>query len=159
MNRNFYINGSAAPARIIDEPVRKPRRTAPLTKEQIRKRQVDRYAEANRERAVRFGRLYTLFIAVAVAVTMAASVGFIKEYNRNTANNNKIKTLSEQLSKAKEANDLKKLTIDTSIDFDYIYKTATEELGMVHAGKNQIVEYKSGESEYVIQYKDITKGE
>ena len=49
---------------------------------------------------------------------MAASVGFIKEYNRNTANNNKIKTLSEQLSKAKEANDLKKLTIDTSIDFD-----------------------------------------
>jgi len=94
-----------------------------------------------------------------VAVTMAASVGFIKEYNRNTANNNKIKTLSEQLSKAKEANDLKKLTIDTSIDFDYIYKTATEELGMVHAGKNQIVEYKSGESEYVIQYKDITKGE
>jgi len=30
---------------------------------------------------------------------------------------------------------------------------------MVHAGKNQIVEYKSGESEYVIQYKDITKGE
>ena len=141
MNRNFYINGSAAPARIIDEPVRNPRRTAPLTKEQIRKRQVDRYAEANRERAVRFGRLYTLFIAVAVAV------------------NNKIKTLSEQLSKAKEANDLKKLTIDTSIDFDYIYKTATEELGMVHAGKNQIVEYKSGESEYVIQYKDITKGE
>ena len=83
MNRNFYINGSAAPARIIDEPVRNPRRTAPLTKEQIRKRQVDRYAEANRERAVRFGRLYTLFIAVAVAVTMAASVGFIKEYNRN----------------------------------------------------------------------------
>jgi len=82
MNRNFYINGSAAPARIIDEPVRNPRRTAPLTKEQIRKRQVDRYAEANRERAVRFGRLYTLFIAVAVAVTMAASVGFIKEYNR-----------------------------------------------------------------------------
>ena len=120
---------------------------------------MDRYAEANRERAVRFGRLYTLFIAVAVAVTMAASVGFIKEYNRNTANNNKIKTLSEQLSKTKEANDLKKLTIDTSIDFDYIYKTATEELGMVHAGKNQIVEYKSGESEYVIQYKDITKGE
>ena len=44
MNRNFYINGSAAPARIIDEPVRNPRRTAPLTKEQIRKRQVDRYA-------------------------------------------------------------------------------------------------------------------
>ena len=46
MNRNFYINGSAAPARIIDEPVRNPRRTAPLTKGQIRKRQVDRYAEA-----------------------------------------------------------------------------------------------------------------
>ena len=56
-SRNFYINGSAAPARIIDEPVRNPRRTAPLTKEQIRKRQVDRYAEANRERAVRFGKI------------------------------------------------------------------------------------------------------
>ena len=37
----------------------------------------------------------------------------------------------------------------------YIYKVATEELGMVYPSCSQIVSYDSEDSEYVVQYKDV----
>lgn len=158
MERNYrtYVHGSAAPARVEETPVRVPRRTEPLTKEEIRRRQASRYAEENRRKAGRFGALYTAVIVFAVFVTMFTCVNYINVLNRQSANNKKIMNLSNELEALKESNDQKQLAIDTSINYDYIYKVATEELGMVHAGKDQVVEYKSGESEYVIQYLDLS---
>lgn len=40
---------------------------------------------------------------------------------------------------------------------DHVYKVATEELGMVYANKNQILQYDKTESEYVRQNEDIPK--
>lgn len=152
---NTYVHGSAAPVRET-VPVRVPRRTEPLTKEELRRRQARRYAEENRRRAGRFGAFYTGLILVAVFITMFTCVRYINVLSRQSTNNKKIVALSNELEALKEANDQKQLAIDTSINYDYIYKVATEELGMVHAGKNQIVKYKSGESEYVIQYMDLS---
>ena len=47
------------------------------------------------------------------------------------------------------------MSINSSIDYNYIYKVATEELGMVYPSQNQIVNYDSEDSEYVVQYKDV----
>ena len=41
------------------------------------------------------------------------------------------------------------------MDLDYVYKVATEELGMVYANKDQVRLYNKTESEYVRQYEDI----
>jgi hypothetical protein len=46
-------------------------------------------------------------------------------------------------------------TFVVSSDLDYVYKVATEELGMVYANKNQVRLYNKTESEYVRQYEDI----
>ena len=64
-------------------------------------------------------------------------------------------TLQAQLEDLKIENDQKELSIDTSIDYEYIYNVAVEELGMVYASEDQIINYKSGESEYVMQFKNI----
>ena len=45
--------------------------------------------------------------------------------------------------------------INTSLDLDYVYRVATEELGMVYPNKNQVILYNKTESEYVRQYEDI----
>lgn len=152
--RVTYVHGSAAPKLQPEMPVRVPRRTEPLTKEEIRQNKRDRYAEANRRKAVRFGGLYTALIMLAVCITMFTCVNFISACNDKTANSKKIVSLTNELEALKESNDLNQLKIDTSINYDYIYKVATEELGMVHAGRKQIVGYNSGESEYVIQYSE-----
>ena len=152
---NRYIHGSAALDVQVNSPVRVPRRKEVLTREEIRRRELERYAEENRRRASRFGAFYTGVITLAVSVTMFICANYISLFNQKSDNGREINKLQKELTELKEVNDLKQLEIDTSINYDYIYKVATEELGMVHAGSGQIVEYKSGESEYVIQYEDI----
>ena len=80
---------------------------------------------------------------------------YVSLINAKSTNASKISTLQAQLEELKIENDQKELSIDTSIDYEYIYNVAVEELGMVYASEDQIINYKSGESEYVMQFKDI----
>ena len=155
--RNYYYNeevvyGSAAPKREVAAPKREPRH---ITKEEREAKQREQYASENRRKAGRFGALYTFFVVTAVAITLFVCTSYIKEINTQSEQNKEIARLQEQLNEMREANDQKELTIDTSVDFNYIYNVATKELGMVHASPEQIVAYESGESEYVIQYSNI----
>ena len=43
------------------------------------------------------------------------------------------------------------------MSLDHVYQVATEELGMVYAGKDQVLLYDKTESEYVRQNEDIPK--
>ena len=45
--------------------------------------------------------------------------------------------------------------INASIDYDAIYDTAVNDLGMIYPGKGQVITYDSKESEYVKQFKDV----
>ena len=72
------------------------------------------------------------------------------------------KSLDDQINlpgsmpeKLKGDNDALLTRINTSVDLDYVYKVATEELGMVYANKDQVRLYNKTESEYVRQYEDI----
>ena len=47
------------------------------------------------------------------------------------------------------------MSINTSVDLDYVYQVATGELGMVRARESQILKYDKAESEYVRQNEDI----
>ena len=44
---------------------------------------------------------------------------------------------------------------EADIDYDAIYDTAVNELGMVYPAKGQVIRYAAGESEYVKQYQNI----
>ena len=73
-----------------------------------------------------------------------------KEINRDV-----IAELKSELSTLKENNDVLESDINASIDYDAIYDTAVNELGMVYPEKKQVITYDSKESEYVKQYKDV----
>lgn len=148
-----YIYGNAA--RELEAPVRVPRQRTEHNEEIRRQREQDLRLEENRERATRIGALFTLFIAAATAVMLFAGVKYIRLINQNSDNSTKIVKLQEQVQNMKEANDQREVSIDTSKDYDYIYNIATKELGMVFADPEQIVNYKSGESEYVMQFSNI----
>ena len=147
-NNMNYIYGSAAPKREY-EPVREPRR------EEKRRQAVREQASAHEAKMPKIGGFFTAFIAASVAVTLGACVMYINNINTQSEQAKEIRALEEQLAELKEANDNKQIAIDTSVDFNYIYSVAVEELGMVHASKDQVISYESGESEFVIQYSDV----
>ena len=82
-------------------------------------------------------------------------VSYLKLQSSVTARLNHIESLEESIEKLKGDNDALLTRINTSVDLDYVYKVATEELGMVYANKDQVRLYNKTESEYVRQYEDI----
>ena len=147
-----YVYGAAAPKREYAAPKREPQR---VDKEAEKQRVREHQASENRRKASRFGALYTFFVVTAVGITLFVCTSYIKQINMQNERNKEIVMLKEQLNELKEANDQRELTIDTSVDFNYIYNVATKELGMVHASPEQVIAYESGESEYVIQYSNV----
>ena len=146
-SREAYYYGSEAPQR-VPSPERKKRN---LSVREARELQ----AEENQRSATAFGPIYTMIILAAVAVMAFCGVGYIKAQSAHTANTKTISSLQAEVEELAETNREKKLVIDTAIDYDYIYRVAVKELGMVYPGEGQIVTYDSGESEYVIQYNDF----
>lgn len=150
-----YIQGSAVPKRAEEVPVRIPRRQEQLSEEEIRRRRTERNVQKNRAKATRIGGLFTLLIVGAMAVMLLTFARYISLTNEKSDNAKEITALQDELSELKEGNEQKQLSIDTSIDYDYIYNVATDKLGMIYASEEQIIKYKSGESEYVMQFSDV----
>ena len=92
---------------------------------------------------------------MAVICTQYICVSYLKLQSSVTARLNHIESLEESIEKLKGDNDALLTRINTSVDLDYVYKVATEELGMVYANKDQVRLYNKTESEYVRQYEDI----
>ena len=72
-------------------------------------------------------------------------------------NSQTVVELQNQLNSLKAENNSNESEINASIDYDAIYDTAVNELGMVYPSRSQVIGYDSKESEYVKQYKDISK--
>ena len=102
-----------------------------------------------------FGFAFTVVMAAAMVVIFLTLVNFISLNIDISHKSKQIASLRKELSTVTMENDNMEMAINSSIDYDYIYKTATEELGMVYASQSQIVTYDHEDSEYVVQYKDV----
>ena len=138
--------------------VRKVER-APQYEEQERRHQQKRNlsdtVRRNQEKALQMNLFSVLLLTVAVICTLYICVSYLKLQSSVTARLNHIESLEESIEKLKGDNDALLTRINTSVDLDYVYQVATEELGMVYANKDQVRLYNKTESEYVRQYEDI----
>ena len=150
---NAYVYGNAAPKRTPEIPKRIPRRQSDIERRRLERQHEE--AEINRARATSISGLFTLLVIAAMAVLLFTCTGYVGLMDKKTSNEKTIRSLQTELDNLKNENDQRQLAIDTSINYEYIYKVATEELGMVYADPDHVVNYDSGESNYVIQYSDV----
>ena len=108
-----------------------------------------------RERALPMELPFVIMLTIAAICTLYLCVSYLQLQSSITARLDRMETLEEQIETLKADNDALETRINTSVDLDYVYKVATEELGMVYANKNQVRLYNKTESEYVRQYEDI----
>ena len=94
-------------------------------------------------------------LVAAACCALYICVNYIQIQSSMTVRMDTIKDLEQELEALKTENDTLETRINTYIDLDYVYKVATEELGMVYANKNQVLLYDKTESEYVRQDEDI----
>lgn len=94
-------------------------------------------------------------LTAAAVCALYICVSYLHVQSSITGRIHHIEVLEQELELLKSENDALQTRINTGIDLDHIYKVATEELGMVYAGRDQVILYDKTESEYVRQYEDI----
>lgn len=96
-----------------------------------------------------------LLFAIAVSVTFYTCIEYLSVQSNITQMEKKAATLESELVKLENQNKAALSEINTSLDLNYIYQVATNELGMVYPKENQVITYESTLSDYVRQYGDI----
>ena len=146
-----YVHGNAV--RTL-EPERVPVRRSP---DEVRRPAVNHKVRRNREKALQMDLPYVIMLTIAAVCTLYLCVNYLHLQSSITTRIHTIENLEAEMEMLKTENDALQTNINTSVDLDHVYKVATEELGMVYANKNQILQYDKTESEYVRQNEDIPK--
>jgi len=98
----------------------------------------------------------TMLLLVGVlGLTVFACFRYLDLQGRIKENDKAITSMEEQLSKLVDKNNAIEGQFDNAIDFDYIYKVAIGEMGMVFPDKNQSISYDEQIHEYVRQREDM----
>lgn len=117
--------------------------------------QQDLRMERLRNRYVTVDRPYLIFLTACMIATLYLCFNYVQVQTNINTRINSIDQKKKEYDRLKSENDALQNSIDTSMDLNEIYRVATQELGMVYAGKDQVITYDKTESEYVRQYEDI----
>lgn len=147
----YYIDGNtvrvAEPVREPARRVRRPAAPAPQLK--------PRYMEAERTASVSIPLGMSLMLMAAVIAALFIGYRYITLKSSLEIHVRDIRVLESRLETLINDNDAIERSIDTSVDLNYVYDVAVNRLGMIQAGRNNIISYEKTESEYVRQYEDI----
>ena len=159
-NRNLsasYISGTAARKYSPTYEVEKKYVYRPKRIDAVRRKYVEEMDKKRiKEVSVQMHPIYLSLLIVALAVVLYLGYNYLSIDAKVITDLKQIEKLEKDLDVLKNEND----GLESSIksfrpDLDYVYKVATEELGMVKADRSQIKTYTNSEKEYVRQYEDI----
>ena len=151
MVQETYVYGNTVRAAEPKREAARPQRPSE------RHRTAERTVRRNQEKALQMDLPYVVLLTLAALCALYICVGYLHVQSSITGRIHNIEGMEQELEQLKSENDALQTRINTDIDLDYVYKVATEELGMVYANRNQVILYDKTESEYVRQYEDIPK--
>ena len=146
-----YVEGSAVRKKSVTEVPQRTERTYVDNERVTTSRSIYR----NREKALHMSAPYVIVLAICSIMMCTVCAKYLSLRDEITTKSEMIAQLEVQTETLKSHNDNLNYSINSYMDIEYISKVATEELGMIKAGKDQILFYESSESEYMKQFKDI----
>lgn len=128
-------------------------------KEQAREERAkaSRLRKLERSRGINLAACILFCIATAIVYNLAR--GYLDVNSSITAMEKQVAGIESSYDTLKAKNDSALEEINASVDLKAIYETAVNDLGMVFAQGNQIVEYEDNEASYVRNYEDIPEEE
>ena len=152
-NRQQY-SGMYVYGNTVTKPAAEPRRHEKSPKIP-KKRTSSRQVRKNRRHALHMNSAYVIFLAVAAVMALIVCVNYVQLQSRITSRSKNITAMQEELAELREENNTKYNAVMDSVNLEEIRDKAQNELGMVYASPEQIVEYNNPATDYVKQYEDI----
>ena len=141
-----YINGSTArPLRTTTTKPKPRKHETKLTKTELRQIELER----------KFQRISAIAFVGFVCLMFFFSYSYLSILSESQTLSDEVVQLTSELNTITVSNDELEADIKSSIDYDEVFRVATEELGMKYPDRSQVITYDSSESEWVKQYKDI----
>lgn len=147
---SIYVNGSEA---LELEPSRQMTREEMIRRERRRKAALARAEKERKKKRIKRG----VALGAVILVTIAAVIINLNCTLRNSQLASEISSLESQYSDLKAQNDSKEYAINQYVDIKEVIKTATEELGMVRSSADQVISYKTDNSEYIQKVAELTE--
>lgn len=144
--RNRYLDGNA---------VRKEAQSYEYVRVETERERKKYHVRKNWKKASFMTLPYVMALFLASIVVLMVSVRYLEARNNINDGARTIITLERQLENLREANSGLKKNIENYTDLSYIYRIATEEMGMLPAREDQIIRFDRTESGYVRQNEDI----
>ncbi len=153
---SYYVEGNTVRplASPYWEPIPQEQPVAPQTQERSKKR-VGYQTRKNRAAHRRMGIVSLVFLATLTGLVCLACVGYVQAKAQTIAARKTMETLESTWQTLKAENNALQVKLDASVDLEEIYRVATEELGMIYPGNDQVIYYDKTESGYVRQNADI----
>lgn len=151
-NRETYIYGNT-----VRQAEVMPRRREYEEELPRRQKKVSPQVRKNRKQALRMNPVYVMFLTIAAVVALAVCVWYIQVRSELTKRSEQIAVMQEELAEMKEENTTRYNSIVDSVNLEEVRERAINELGMVYANSDQIVEYQNPVSDFVKQYEEIPK--
>ncbi len=155
--RAEYIGGSAARKLNTAQAAPQIERRRRVESEEERKERLKKEQQIRRNNHLNF--LYTLAVIGVAFVIFSVCWQYLQEQTNAKANAAEVTRLQSELTELTTANDELEVRINAGIDYEAIYNSAINDLGMVYPKKSQVITFDAGESEYVKQYGQIPKAE
>ena len=150
-NRLYYEYTDGSAARTIEMPEEDSRQSGRDGRKKRRKARPEKRVHTRKK--VSLGSVFLTL--AAVVMTLYLCISYIMLYSDILVNEKDISSLQSQITMLKIENDNEMKKIDASVNMQEVYATATEKLGMVHAGADRVFKYKNKRSDRVIQYSNI----
>ena len=119
------------------------------------KKKVSKQVRKNRNQALHMNAAYVIFLTVAAVMAVIVCVNYVKLQSRITDRSKNITAMQKELANLKEENNAKLNAVMDSVNLDEIRDRAQNQLGMVYASPDQIVEYDNPATDYVKQFEEI----
>lgn len=144
----YYEDGNTI-RKLQSAPERRPRET--------KRRQIvhDRSEEAEVLVVGTISGKTVMMLAVLLLTSVLSCVTYLGVQSDIRERRAEIQSLENSINDIRTVNDSIEYDISSFIDIDYITKIATEQLGMVRASKEQIINYENGKNEFMEQYNDV----
>lgn len=147
----YYTSGTAARKLAEPEYSRPERRPEPELPDYARIRKADRRQGLQ----VAMNPGFAVFLALSVAVTLAACALLLTMQAKVTNQSNAITRLQSELEALRDDNNAYEARLNSSVDLEYIRDVAINQMGMIYPAEGQVVYYDLTESDYVRQYRDV----
>ncbi len=151
----YYKFEAADGGRVVLTPVKVPAHVIAARKERIRKKQMQRMVEKNRQRAMAMNRGFIFFMTLAMAVCCLVCYFYITLQGEVTTRLRNVAQLQNQVETVSTDNDTLEKRIGVKEDIAAIKEAASAELGMSAITPEQIIYYSISDSDYMMQYGDI----